>query len=296
MNNERALPDMSLILSVQSHVAYGYVGNCAAIPPLQALGHDVIALNTVHFSNHTGYGDWRGRITALDELTALIEGIKARGLFPQIDAVLTGYMGDSALGALVLETLNDIRKENPACLYGCDPVMGDVGRGFFVRDDVPEFFKDQALHAADILIPNQFEASYLSGVEITDHQSAMQACAKLHQGGARTVLMTSYHPIDLPLNEIAMLLSDVDAGVYVVKTPRFSLDPMPNGAGDVTAATFLGHIVKGCAVADALGLTAGALHALFTKTNAAARRELCLPQMGAEFAAPSKAFAVERLH
>ncbi len=286
---------MSLILSVQSHVSYGYVGNCAAIPPMQALGHDVIALNTVHFSNHTGYGDWQGRVTSLDDLSDLIRGIKARGLFPQIDAILTGYLGDSALGALVLDTLAEIRRDNPACIYSCDPVMGDVGRGFFVQDDVPQFFKDHALDAADILIPNQFEAGYLSGIEINDHDTARRACDVLHDRGAKTILITSYHPMDLALGEISMYLSDKDTGTYLVKTPRFSMDPMPNGAGDVTAATFTGHILNGRSPVEALQYTAGALHALFTKTNMAERRELCLPQMGGEFSAPVQLFDIVKL-
>lgn len=286
---------MSLILSVQSHVAYGYVGNRAAMIPLHALGHEVIEVNTVGYSNHKGYGQWSGRTYRLEELQDLLEGIKAQNLYADIDAVLTGYIGDKALGQLVLDTLKDIRLENPKCLYCCDPVMGDVGCGFFVNDAIPPFFQKYALSMADIIVPNQFEASYLSGIEINTDDDVLLALEKLHGLGARCVVITSYQPQDLEDDKIAMVVSDPEDGVYKVLTPKLQLDPMPNGAGDVTAATVLGHILKGENLVGALELTAAALVDVFKLTQQEGRRELSLVKAQGAFTAPSMVFDAQPL-
>ena len=287
---------MSLVLSVQSHVAYGYVGNRAAMIPLHALGHEVIELNTVGFSNHPGYGAFTGRVFTLDELSTLVSGLKAQGLFSQIDAGLTGYIGDQALGHLVMETLEQIRAENPKCLYCCDPVMGDVGRGFFVDEQtIPPFFRNAALKEADLIVPNQFEASYLANMEINDDGDALEALTRLHKAGARRVVMTSYQPPSLPPEQISMLVSEAESGVYQVITPRLALDPMPNGAGDVTAATLLGHMLSGKTLQDALALTAAALVDIFEVTQQAGRRELHLIKAQSAFTAPSASYELRRL-
>ena len=151
------------ILSIQSAVAYGHVGNSAAVFPLQRLGFEVWPVNTVLFSNHTGYGAWRGRVVALDWVEEIIEGIAERGAIPRTRAVLSGYLGDPSLGEAVLRTVARVRAERPDMLYACDPVMGDEGRGFFVKPGIPEFFRDHAVPAADIVTPNQFELAWLAG-------------------------------------------------------------------------------------------------------------------------------------
>ena len=158
------------ILSIQSAVAYGHVGNSAAVFPLQRLGFEVWPVNTVLFSNHTGYGAWRGRVVALDWVEEIIEGIAERGAIPRTRAVLSGYLGDPSLGEAVLRTVARVRAERPDMLYACDPVMGDEGRGFFVRPGIPEFFRDHAVPAADIVTPNQFELAWLAGRPIAQRR------------------------------------------------------------------------------------------------------------------------------
>tara|TARA_R110002124_G_scaffold287216_1_gene471371 strand:+ start:57742 stop:58662 length:921 start_codon:yes stop_codon:yes gene_type:complete len=305
---------MSLVLSVQSSVAYGYVGNRAAMIPLNALGHEVVALNTVSFSNHKGYGDWTGEVFSTAQLSDLIKGIKARGLFPKIDAVLTGYIGDEELGALVLETLGDIRAANPECLYCCDPVMGDVGSGFFVNPRVRDYFKEGSIDKADIIVPNQFEASFLSDIDIRTMADALRAFDVLHARGIKRIVMTSFQPDDLEPDKISMLLSDrstagdqdskgalqvttsqKNRGVFQVTTPRFAMDPMPNGAGDVTAATILAHLLKGADLRGAVELTAAALHDIFDQTQQDQRRELNLIRAQSAFEHPSQSFEALRV-
>ena len=179
------------ILSIQSAVAYGHVGNSAAVFPLQRLGFEVWPVNTVLFSNHTGYGAWRGRGVELEWVEELIEGVAERGAIPRTRAVLSGYLGDPSLGAAVLRAVARVRAARADMLYACDPVMGDEGRGFFVRPGIPEFFRDHAVPAADIVTPNQFELAWLAGRSIASLEEAVAAAAAVRATGPRIVVCTS---------------------------------------------------------------------------------------------------------
>jgi len=155
---------VTAILSIQSSVAYGHVGNSAAVFPLQRLGIDVWPVLTVHFSNHTGYGSFRGPVLPADQIAEVLRGVEERGVLPGCDAVLSGYMGDVSLGAVVLDAVSRVKAANPKAIYCCDPVLGDVDRGFFVRPGLPEFMRDHAVPKADIITPNQFELEFLAGL------------------------------------------------------------------------------------------------------------------------------------
>src|SRR5262245_20215496 len=150
------MPAMNL-LSIQSHVAYGHVGNAAAVFALQRLGIEVWPIHTVQFSNHTGYGSWRGRAFDAGMLSEIMQGIGERGVLRQCDGVLSGYLGSAAIGAAVLDAVAQVRSANPRAQYCCDPVIGDVGRGVFVQPGVAEFMRAHAVPAADIVTPNHFE-------------------------------------------------------------------------------------------------------------------------------------------
>ncbi len=264
---------MKTILSIQSHVAYGYVGNRAAVFPLQRMGFDVIAINTVQFSNHTGYGDWTGEIFSSHHIKDILKGLEKRGVLENISGLLTGYLGDPAIGDIILETLE---KLPPATTWLCDPVMGDVGRGFFVKDGIPAFFLERALPKAAIITPNQFELEYLTGAPITTLNEARAACRKVHALGPDIILLTSLIDDETPDHEIRMLASHKDGRQYLVTTPRLPLTPAPNGAGDATAAIFLGHCLKGEPLDKTLGLTAASIFSVFETTLKAGTSELAL--------------------
>lgn len=264
---------MKTVLTIQSHVAFGHVGNRAAVFPLERLGLETIAVNTVQFSNHTGYGAWTGMVFPPDHVAALVDGIAARGGLSGCDAMLTGYVGDAALGGVLMDTLARVRALNPGALYCCDPVMGDVGRGFFVRPGIPEFFRDRAVPAADIVTPNQFELEFLTGTAVTDLPSALSATATLRQAGPRHVMVTSLTRVDGPSDRIEVLLDGPD-GAWLVGTPRLDLDPAPNGAGDCIAALFLAKVLETVDPPAALVHAVSAIHAVFTATLASGRREL----------------------
>lgn len=276
---------MKHILSIQSHVAFGHVGNDAAVFPLQRLGYEVIAINTVQFSNHTGYGQWTGQVFSADHIKDVLMGLQARGALGHVDALLTGYMGDPAIGEIILDTLDGLLPVGTTWL--CDPVMGDVGRGFFVREGIPAFFRERAVPKANIITPNQFELEYLTGTSIKTLGDARAACRAAHAMGPEIVLLTSLIHGDTKPDEIQMLASHASGAQYVVTTPRLPLNPAPNGAGDCTAALFLGHTMAGEPVQGALAKTAASVFGLFEETQKAGTRELALIAAQDHFAKPA---------
>lgn len=282
------------LLSIQSHVAYGYVGNRAATFPLQRLGFDVTAVNTVQFSNHTGYGAWTGEVFSAEHIASLIDGIEARGGLDNCAGVLSGYLGDAALGAVVLDAVKRVKTKNPTAIFCCDPVMGDVGRGFFVRPGIPEFFRDTAIAMADILVPNQFELAYLADQKTETLDHVLAATAKLRAMGPSQVLVTSFEPVDGPDNQIAMLL-DTGHGAWQIDTPRLPLNPAPNGAGDCTAALYLGHRLKLGSPEAALAATAASIYAVFEATIERGTRELALIDAQDAMVKPSRLFKAAKV-
>jgi pyridoxine kinase len=279
-----------VILSIQSAVAYGHVGNSAAVFPLQRLGFEVWPVDTVQFSNHTGYGAWRGRAWDAATISDVIRGVAERGVLAQCEAVLSGYLGDVGLGEVVLETVAAVKAANPAALYCCDPVIGDDHSGVFVRPEIPAFFRDHAVAAADILTPNRFELALLSGREIAGLADALAAAAALRARGPRLILVTS-----LPgenESEIAMLAAGNDAAALVA-TPR--LPPLFNGAGDLTAAVFLAQYLRSGDAAVALAATAAAVHAILEETHRRATPELAIVAAQAALIDPPRLFPVHRV-
>jgi len=280
---------MPTVLSVQSRVAYGHVGNAASVFPLQRLGIEAWALDTVAFSNHTGHGQWRGSVVPAAQIAALFEGIAALGVLPRIDAVLSGYLGDAATGPVLLDIVGQVRKANPAALFCCDPVIGDVDTGSYVTEGIAEFFRDRALALADVVTPNRFELEYLTGRSIASLAEAGEAAAALRGLGPGIVLVTS---LECAAERIAMLAAGPD-GVWAVETPR--LPVMLNGCGDVTAALFLARLLRGESLPDALALTAASIYAVIETTMRLERYELALVAAQDELVTPSLSLVPQRL-
>ena len=280
------------ILSIQSSVAYGHVGNSAAVFPLQRLGIEVWPVITVHFSNHTGYGQWRGPVLAADHVADVLLGIEERGVLPSCTAVLSGYMGDAALGDLIVGAAAKVKAASPQAIYCCDPVMGDVGRGFFVRPGIPDFMRDTAVPAADIITPNQFELEYLTGVTVTSIETALRAADAARAMGPRLVLLTSLQRTDAPPGRIELMAVGPD-GAWLVTTPL--LDLSVNGAGDATAALFLAHYLKTRSAETALVRTAASIFAVMEATVAAGAREIQLIAAQDTIADPPDRFPAQRI-
>ncbi|BBL81118.1 pyridoxal kinase PdxY [Rubrobacter xylanophilus] len=280
------------ILSIQSSVAYGHVGNSAAVFPLQRLGIEVWPVNTVHFSNHTGYGEWRGPVLAAGDVEEVLRGIGERGVLGACDAVLSGYMGDVSLGEVILGAVGRVREANPRALFCCDPVMGDEGRGFFVRPGIPEFMRERAVPAADVVTPNQFELEYLAGAAARTLGDALAAAEAVMGLGPGTVLVTSLRRRDAGEGRIEMLAATRE-GAWLVGTPLLPLEV--NGAGDATAALFLGHLLLGRGVEEALSLTASSVHAVLEKTFRRGTREIQLVAAQESLVSPPVRFPARRV-
>ena len=280
------------ILSIQSHVAYGHVGNDAATFPMQRLGHEVWPIHTVQFSNHTGYGAWRGQVFDAGLIGECVEGITERGVLGSCDGVLSGYMGSADTGTAILSAVERVRAANPAALYCCDPVIGDVGRGVFVRPGIAEFMRDRAVPAADIVTPNQFELELLCGQETGTLAGVRQGLAKLHAAGPRFVLVTSYLGETTPADRIDLLASDRET-LWQVRTPK--LDVSVNGAGDAIAALFFVSLLQHRSVPDALAHAASAIFGLLRRTAEAGSRELALVAAQDEFVRPTELFTAEQV-
>lgn len=280
------------ILSIQSSVAYGHVGNSAAVFPLQRLGHEVWPVITVHFSNHTGYGAWRGPLLDPADVREVIAGIDDRGALAGVDAVLSGYQGDPAVGAVILDAVARVKELNPDAVYCCDPVMGDVGRGMFVRPGIPEYLRDTVLPRADILTPNHFELDFLAGRATSTLAEVVAAADELRERGPRDVLVTSVVHGEVPEGRIDVVAVS-DEGAWAVETPLLPITP--NGCGDVTAALYLAHLRDTGSAATALGRTTSTVFAILEETLAAGTREIQLVAAQEAIADPPERFAVRRL-
>ena len=271
-----------VILSIQSWVATGHVGNAAAVFPLQRLGAEVWAVHTVQFSNHPGHGGFGGQVFTGAMVGEIVRGIAARGLLGRCDAVLSGYLGDPAVGDAVLHAVDQVRRANPAALYCCDPVIGDVGRGVFVRDGIAELLAAAAVPRADVLTPNQFELERLTG--LTDPLQAIPALqAWMPPGGRGTVLVTSVLGEGTPAGAMDLLASD-RAGTWRLRVPLLPI--APNGAGDAIAALFLLHLLRSGSVRVALEQSGSAVAGLLRRTVAARSEELLIVAAQEEFVRP----------
>lgn len=280
------------ILSIQSHVAYGHVGNAAAVFPMQRLGHEVWPIHTVQFSNHTGYGAWRGAVFEAALIEDCVAGIAERGVLGTCDGILSGYLGSAETGAAILEAAARVKAANPAALYCCDPVIGDVGRGVFVRPGIAAFMRDRAVPTADIVTPNQFELDLLAGTPTATLADARAALQALHARGPSTILVTSYLGEETPADSLDLLASG-GGELWRVRTPR--LDVAVNGAGDAIAALFFVHALASRSLPAALAAASASIWGLLRRTCEAGARELLLVEAQDEVVAPSTTFAPERL-
>ena len=278
-------------LSIQSSVAYGHVGNSAAVFPLQRLGHEVWPVSTVVFSNHTGYGAWRGPLLPPGDVADVITGIEERGVLDQVDGVLSGYQGSADIAGVILDAVSRVRAANPRASYTCDPVMGNADSGCFVHPDIPPVLRERVVPHADVITPNQFELGFLTGTEPQTLDEILASAGLARAMGPRTVLVTSVQRADRPDDTVEMLAVDGD-GAWIVQTPKLPLKA--NGSGDVTSALFTAHLLATDAP-TALGRTAASVFALLDATLRSGERELRLVGAQDVFVDPPTSFEVDRI-
>lgn len=284
------------VLSIQSSVSYGHVGNSAAAFALQRLGIETLPVSTVTLAHHPGHGAWRGRIAEPRELAALIDGLEAMGALAECDAVLSGYLGDVSLGAALLDAVWRVKAANPQALYCCDPVMGEHAKGFYVSAGIPEFFRDQAQPCADILLPNLFELGWLAKGEGAraewNIETAHAAARLLIARGPRLVVVKGLRRVVRGRQRIGALAVTAKTAWHaeapLVEAPAY-------GAGDLFAALFLAHTLRGRNPARALELAVSVVHGVMARTAALGAHELALIPAQSQLAQPKRLFKAARI-
>ena len=150
------------IISIQSQVVHGHVGNSAAVLPMQAHGLHVAAVPTTLLSNHPRFETMRGRVLESELVGDLLRGVEERGLIETSRYIVSGYLGSRANGDVVAAFVERARRINSSITYICDPVMGDMNLGTFVADQVVECLLERLIPLADLLTPNQFEVGLIA--------------------------------------------------------------------------------------------------------------------------------------
>lgn len=284
------------ILSIQSHVSYGHVGNSAAVFPLQRLGHEVWPVYTVNFSNHTGYGQWGGSPIPASEVTAIISAMEQRGALAQVDVVLSGYQGGTDIADAILDAVGRVKAANPNATYTCDPVMGNAKSGCFVNPAIPELLRERVVPKADLVTPNQFELGYLAGMQVQTLEETLKAVDAVMAMGPRAVLVTSVFRPDAAPGTIEMLAADAN-GAWLVTTPHLPFKA--NGSGDVTAALFTAHYSQHFGAMGsaklALERTKASMFELLDLTHRSGQRELQLVQAQESYVNPKVQFAAQQV-
>jgi len=264
------------ILSVQSQVAYGYVGNKAAAYPLQNMGYDVWTVNTVQFSNHTGYDNWRGQEFSSEHIRDIFAGIEELGVYPKCRAVLSGYVGSRTIHAEICKTVMRVKKQNPNAIYLCDPVIGDIPRGIFVKPDIITQFLEamsRPEYEIDIITPNHFEAETLSKIQIQKLEDAKEVAAFFHKLGIKIVLITSLRLKKDSQEKLHIFLSTNNQSL-ILSTEYYPFSFTLHGTGDLFSALFLGLYLKSRNPIEALKQTVVMMDKVVKKTFVAKSKEL----------------------
>jgi pyridoxine kinase len=275
------------ILSIQSSVAAGHVGNAAAVFPLQRLGFDVWRVDTVVFSNHPAHGRHKGRIVGAGEVATLLDGLADLGLWDQCEAVMSGYLGSAETGAVIVGTVARIRAARPDMLYLCDPVIGDDGK-VYVGEGIVDFYRTAGIPAADIVTPNAFEAAHLTGIATATAEGALAAARALRAAGPRIAVVTGVRTGDR-----SRTLAVSDSGAWSVTVPW--VERPSHGAGDLFAALLLGRLLRGAPLPEALSLAVSSVHAVLDRPSTGPAREIPLIAAQAVLLDPPRRFPAEAL-
>ncbi|OAD47024.1 Pyridoxal kinase [Eufriesea mexicana] len=248
------------ILSIQSHVVSGYVGNKSAIFPLQLLGFEVDAINSVQFSNHTNYKTCKGQILNDKDLEDLMNGLAQNDL-DNYTHLLTGYIGTVSFLKKIVEVVHSLKLKNPNLIYVCDPVMGDNGK-MYVAEELKEIYKKEIIPLADIIVPNQFELELLSDMKINTMSELQSSIKKLHKVGPQVVAISSIEIIKDKLTSV--ISTKKDNKLIKIDIPKISISF--TGSGDLYAALLLAHTYLQDDMITAIEKTTNSLYSVLLKT------------------------------
>jgi pyridoxine kinase len=275
------------VISIQSQVAYGHVGNSAAVFPMQMHGIDVIAVPTTLLSNRPGYPTIRGRVLDAQLVADLLLGVEERGALDTTKMILSGYLGSPEIAAVVADFVERAKASHPTLTYCCDPVLGDRDRGLFVQADIPSLVRDRLCPLADIITPNHFEFEWLCGAKATTTDQVIAQAQALLARGPSTIVVTSAELADTPDEEIETLAVE-RSQAWRVRTPKLPISP--SGTGDLFASLFVAARVRGSNTPDALGHAASAIFGVLERTAARGTEEMRIVESAELLAHPKRRF------
>jgi pyridoxine kinase len=279
------------VISIQSQVAWGHVGNSAAVFPLQMHGIDVIAVPTTLLSNRPGYPTIRGRVLDAQLVADLLLGVEERGALETCRMILSGYLGSPDIAAVVADFVQRAKARHPALLYCCDPVLGDRDRGLFVQADIPPLVRDRLCPLADVITPNHFEFEWLCGAKATTTDQMIAQAQALLARGPSTIVVTSAELADTPdgqIETVAVERSQTGYQAWRVRTPKLPISP--SGTGDLFAALFVAARVQEKATPDALGHAASAIFAVLERTVISGTEEMRIVESAGQLTQPKRRF------
>jgi pyridoxine kinase len=278
--------DMSVI-SIQSQVAWGHVGNSAASFPMQLHGIDVVAVPTTLLSNRPGYPTIRGRVLEAELVADLLCGIEERGAVERASMILSGYLGSAGIATVVADFVARAKRRNPALRYTLDPVLGDRDRGLFVHEGIPPLVRGRLLPLADIITPNHFEFEWLCGAEARTLDQVIAQARGLIARGPSAVVITSAELSGASADEIETLAVE-RTSAWRVRTPRVPISP--NGSGDLFAALFASARVRGSDTPEALAHATSVTFAVLERTRAAGTEEMRIVDSAEQLVHPKRRF------
>lgn len=279
---------MGSVISIQSHVVYGHAGNSSAVFPMQRMGLDVWPIHTVQFSNHTQYSEgWTGRSFEASDISDLVHGIDNIGKLKDCSALISGYLGSAEQCKAVADSVATMKKKNPEALYVCDPVMGDPDKGCIVADGVQESLIDKLMPMADVIVPNQFELTQFTGIEINSVEDAAHACEKALSMGPKAVLVKHLH--SLSRESFTMMLA-TSRTCYVVQRPILEFDKQPVGVGDLITGVFCASVVNGVSPSSAFKHANDAVYGVLKLTEELGEWEIQTILAQHEFVEPTYDF------
>ncbi len=280
------------VISIQSQVAYGHVGNSAAVFPMQINGIDVVAVPTTLLSNRPGYPTIRGRVLEADLVADLLAGIEERGAVDACEMILSGYLGSPEIAEVVAAFIKRARKTNPRLMYCCDPVFGDSDLGLFAHTGIPPMFRDVLCPLADIITPNLFEFEWLCGERASTIDELIGNARALRARGPSAVVVTSVELADVPADRIDTIALERSAA-WRLSTPKLPI--RPSGTGDLFTSLLVSSLVRGKTVSDALVEAASATFAVLEHTAAAGAEEMRIIEAGSLLRHPHRRFEATRI-
>ncbi|WMN80214.1 pyridoxal kinase PdxY [Vibrio parahaemolyticus] len=284
---------MKSILSIQSHVVYGHAGNSSAVFPIQRMGIDAWPIHTVQYSNHTQYEQgWKGQKFCSDDVRTLLDGLDNINKLGECGAVLSGYQGSPDQCKAVADVVRSVKESNHNAIYVCDPVMGDPDKGCIVADGVREEITQSLLPISDVIVPNQYELTAMTGVEIHSVYDAVTACKEALKLGPKIVLVKHLHSIDSDM--FSMILATPKA-CYLTQRPNIEFKQQPVGVGDLISAVFTACLMKNMSPTVAFRHTNNAIYGVLDITKGYGTWELQIVNAQYEFVEPSHDFNIVKI-